>query len=55
LLGANSTVLGTSLPVKKKIQLKDSVNLFNDLAKRYHIDCEVGSIEVMDAPERLLE
>ncbi|WP_417214073.1 hypothetical protein [Alcanivorax sp.] len=38
-------VLGISLPVKKKIQLKEPVNLFNDLAKQYHIDCEVGSIE----------
>ena len=36
---------GIRLPVKKKIQLKEPVNLFNDLAKQYHIDCEVGSIE----------
>ena len=38
-------VLGISLPVKKKIQLKEPVNLLNHLAKQYHIDCEVGSIE----------
>ena len=37
--------LGISQPVKKKAQLKTPVTLFNDLAKQYGIDCEVGSIE----------
>ena len=37
--------LGISQPVKKKAQLKTPVALFNDLAKQYAIDCEVGSIE----------
>lgn len=37
--------LGISQTVKKSIQLKFPVNLFNDLAKKYHIDCEVGMIE----------
>ena len=37
--------LGISLSVKKKAQIKTPVTLFNDLAKQYGIDCEVGSIE----------
>ena len=37
--------LGISQPVKKKAQIKAPVTLFNDLAKQYGIDCEVGSIE----------
>lgn len=37
--------LGISLAVKKRIQLKAPVKLFNDLAKQYGIDCEVGSIK----------
>ena len=37
--------LGISQPVKKHIQLNFPVNLFNDLAKKYDIDCEVGYIE----------
>lgn len=37
--------LGVSQPVKKHIQLNFPVNLFNDLAKKYDIDCEVGYIE----------
>ena len=34
--------LGIRQTVKKKPQLKFPINLFNDLAKKYHIDCEVG-------------
>ena len=37
--------LGISQPVKKKAQLKLPVGLFNDLARQYNIDCEVGAIE----------
>jgi len=37
--------LGISLSVKKKAQIKTPVTLFNDLARQYGIDCEVGSIE----------
>ena len=37
--------LGISQSVKKKAQIKAPVTLFNDLAKQYGIDCEVGSIE----------
>jgi len=37
--------LGISQPVKKKAQIKAPVALFNDLAKQFGIDCEVGSIE----------
>ncbi len=37
--------LGISQSVKKSIHLKFPVNLFNDLAKAYGIDCEIGSIE----------
>ena len=37
--------LGISQPVKKKAQIKTPVTLFNDLARQYGIDCEVGSIE----------
>jgi len=37
--------LGISQPIKKHIQLNFPVNLFNDLAKKYEIDCEVGYIE----------
>jgi hypothetical protein len=37
--------LGISQTVKKSIQLKFPVNLFNDLAKKYAVDCEVGMIE----------
>ncbi|SDR94658.1 hypothetical protein SAMN05216271_0797 [Halopseudomonas sabulinigri] len=37
--------LGISQPIKKHIQLNFPVNLFNDLAKKYQIDCEVGYIE----------
>ena len=37
--------LGISLPVKKSAQLKSPVKLFNDLAGKYGIDCEVGAIE----------
>lgn len=37
--------LGITQPIKKSIHLKFPVNLFNDLAKEFDIDCEVGSIE----------
>ncbi|MCL5042805.1 MAG: hypothetical protein M1440_10170 [Gammaproteobacteria bacterium] len=37
--------LGISQPVKKNIHLNFPVNLFNDLARKYGIDCEVGYIE----------
>ncbi len=36
--------LGIEQTVKKSIQLKYPVNLFNDLAKKFSIDCEVGSV-----------
>ena len=36
--------LGIKQVVKKKPQLKFPVNLFNDLAKKYKIDCEIGSL-----------
>lgn len=36
--------LGIMQTVKKANQLKFPVNLFNDLAKKYKIDCEIGSI-----------
>lgn len=37
--------LGISQPVKKSIHLTFPVDLFNDLAKKHGIDCEVGLIE----------
>lgn len=37
--------LGITQPVKKNIHLNFPVNLFNSLARRYDIDCEVGYIE----------
>lgn len=37
--------LGISQSVKKSIHLKFPVKLFNDLAKEYGIDCEIGFIE----------
>lgn len=37
--------IGISQSVKKSIHLKYPVGLFNDLAKQYGIDCEIGSIE----------
>jgi hypothetical protein len=37
--------LGIMQTVKKSIQVKYPVNLFNDLAKKYGVDCEVGTIE----------
>ena len=37
--------LGISQVVKKNIQLKYPVNFFNDLAKKFALDCEIGSIE----------
>jgi len=37
--------LGIQQTIKKSIHLKFPVKLFNDLAKEYGIDCEVGSIE----------
>ncbi|WP_439135235.1 hypothetical protein [Pseudomaricurvus sp.] len=37
--------LGVIQAVKKSIHLKFPVNLFNDLAKDFGIDCEIGSIE----------
>ena len=37
--------LGIQQSVKKSIHLKFPVKLFNDLAKEYGIDCEVGSVE----------
>ncbi len=36
--------LGIEQTVKKSTQLKFPVNLFNDLAKKYAVDCEVGSV-----------
>jgi len=36
--------LGITQTVKKSIQLKFPINLFNDLAKKFSLDCEVGSI-----------
>ena len=38
-------VLGIRQPVKKKAELKPLVAFFNDLAKTYAVDFEVGSIE----------
>lgn len=38
-------LLGISQPVKKNIHLNFPVNLFNSLARKYDIDCEVGYIE----------
>ncbi|GAA6134967.1 hypothetical protein NBRC116188_17570 [Oceaniserpentilla sp. 4NH20-0058] len=38
-------LLGISQGAKKSIHLKFPVNLFNDLAKQYDIDCEVGTME----------
>ena len=38
-------VLGINQPVKKKAEMKPLVAFFNDLAKKYAVDCEVGSIE----------
>lgn len=38
-------LLGISQPVKKNIHLNFPVDLFNNLAKQYGIDCEVGYIE----------
>ncbi|MCG8438523.1 MAG: hypothetical protein MI751_10605 [Pseudomonadales bacterium] len=37
--------LGIQQPVKKAAQIKPVVQLFNDLAKQYRVDCEVGSVE----------
>jgi hypothetical protein len=37
--------LGISQPVKKNIHLNFPVNLFNSLARKYDIDCEVGYIQ----------
>lgn len=37
--------LGISQPVTKNTHLKFPVDLFNQLAKQYGIDCEIGSIE----------
>lgn len=37
--------LGITQTVKKSIQLKFPVNLFNDLAKKYAIDCEIGTVK----------
>lgn len=37
--------LGISQVVKKNIQLKFPVNFFNDLAKQFSLDYEIGSIE----------
>ena len=37
--------LGIQQSVKKSIHLKFPVTLFNDLAKQYGIDCEVGSVD----------
>ena len=36
--------LGLMQTVKKDNQLKFPVKLFNDLAKKYSIDCEIGAI-----------
>jgi hypothetical protein len=37
--------LGITQTVKKSVQLKFPINLFNDLAKKFALDCEVGSVE----------
>lgn len=37
--------LGISQSAKKKVHLKDPINLFNDLAKEFAIACEIGSLE----------
>lgn len=37
--------LGISQPIKKPVHLNPPVNLFNNLAQQYDIDCEVGYIE----------
>lgn len=37
--------LGITQVVKKSAQLKFPINLFNDLAKKFALDCEIGSIE----------
>ena len=37
--------LGISQPITKSTHLKFPVELFNNLAKQYGIDCEIGSIE----------
>lgn len=37
--------LGISQPVKKALHLNPPVDLFNNLAQQYDIDCEVGYIE----------
>jgi hypothetical protein len=37
--------LGIEQPVKKSKQLQFPINLFNDLAKKFAIDMEVGSVE----------
>lgn len=37
--------LGICQPVKKTVHLTFPVKLFNDLARQYGIDCEIGSIE----------
>jgi hypothetical protein len=37
--------LGIMQTVKKSIQVKYPVNLFNDLAKKFGVDCEIGTIE----------
>lgn len=37
--------LGITQVVKKSAQLKFPINLFNGLAKKFALDCEIGSIE----------
>ena len=37
--------LGISQSAKKKIHLKDPIQFFNDLAKKFAIDCEIGSLD----------
>jgi hypothetical protein len=37
--------LGIAQTVKKSVQLKFPMNLFNYLAKQFSLDCEIGSIE----------
>ncbi|WP_119395668.1 hypothetical protein [Salinibius halmophilus] len=37
--------LGISQRIKKKPQLKFPIEFFNDLAKEFKVDCEVGEIE----------
>lgn len=37
--------LGIIQSAKKKIHIKDPINFFNDLAKQFAIDCEIGMYE----------